>query len=137
MLPRRTPISNSRTTKPTLTGDNGTKSRNLEQRNPPSAQELEFGGSTECSAAGAAALGRGGRPAREDRPPKAASWTGAGAGTGGGPSGGGDKAEKAKVKSIKMLDRLEPSELIRVSLPFKEVRCFCVVFLCCVYGGAS
>lgn len=28
---------------------------------------------------------------------------------------------KAKVKSIKMVDRLQPSELQRVSLPFKEV----------------
>ena len=52
-------------------------------------------------------------------------------GGGGGASGPGKASrvvastavvEKAKVKSIKMMDRLKPSELVRVSLPFKEVR---------------
>lgn len=44
---------------------------------------------------------------------------GDGGGGGGGGTGGG--VERAKVKSIKMMDRLQPSELLRVSLPFKEV----------------
>lgn len=60
-----------------------------------------------------------------DRPPKS------GSGGGGGTAGGGGRGdsqiiqarggEKAKVKSIKMIDRLEPPELSHVSLPFKEV----------------
>lgn len=38
------------------------------------------------------------------------------------PPGSGEAvAEKPKVKSIKMMDRLMPSELLRVSLPFREM----------------
>lgn len=33
---------------------------------------------------------------------------------------GGGVVEKAKVKSIKLMDRLQPSELAGVSLPFRE-----------------
>lgn len=43
-----------------------------------------------------------------------------------GARGGGEgiaavAVEKAKVKSIKLMDRLQPSELLKVSLPFREV----------------
>lgn len=44
------------------------------------------------------------------------------AGAAGGGGGGGGGMEKAKIKSIKMMDRLQPSQLLHVSLPFKEVR---------------
>eukprot|EP00904_Undaria_pinnatifida_P004699 jgi/Undpi1/1422/HiC_scaffold_11.g04813.m1 len=39
----------------------------------------------------------------------------------GGIGGGGGGVERPKIKSIKMMDRLRASELLRVSLPFKEV----------------
>lgn len=56
----------------------------------------------------------------------AAGGGGSGSAGAAGPAGGGAKAakgvvvEKAKVKSIKLMDRLLPSELWRVSLPFRE-----------------
>lgn len=91
----------------------------LGQRHPPSSTETQ--GEPASAEAGAVAAAAGGAGSGSSA---GSSDTGAGAGAGAGSiksaKGGAGVIEKAKVKSIKLMDRLQPSELWSVSLPFRE-----------------